>query len=234
MEERMYAPHVVSDTDWAQAIAELRVEEKRGTRERDALAARRRRLPAVTMDDSYRFHGPDGDVALQGLFDGRRQLLLYHFMFAPGADGWPDAGCDGCSMFVDQIGHAAHFHARDTSLALVSRAPVERLQAYRERMGWTQPWYSSADSDFNRDLGLTTDGGESFALSVFYNDGGRILRTYFTDGRGVEALGSLWTFLDLTPLGRQETWEDSPDGVVQGEPYAGWRRHDEYEAVPAR
>lgn len=230
----MHAPHVVSDTEWAEAIQEFRAEEKRATRERDALAARRRRLPAVAVEKPYRFHGPNGDVALLDLFDGRRQLLLYHFMFAPGADGWPDAGCTGCSMFVDQIGHAAHFHARDTSLAVVSRAPVERLQAYRERMGWTLPWYSSADSDFNRDLGLTADDGERFALSVFYNDGDRVLRTYVTDGRGVEALGSVWTFLDLTPLGRQEKWEDSPKGVVQGEPYVGWRRHDEYGAVPAR
>jgi predicted dithiol-disulfide oxidoreductase (DUF899 family) len=101
-------------------------------------------------------------------------------------------------------------------------------------MGWTLPWYSSADSDFNRDLGVTTDAGETFALSVFYCDGERILRTYVTDGRGVEALGSVWTFLDLTPLGRRETWEDSPAGVEQSRPLVNWRRHDEYDAAVTR
>jgi predicted dithiol-disulfide oxidoreductase (DUF899 family) len=229
----MYAPHVVSETEWAEAIQEFRAEEKRTTRERDALAARRRRLPAVAVEKPYRFHGPDGDVALLDLFDGRRQLLLYHFMFAPGVGGWPEAGCPGCSMFIDQIGHPAHFHARDTSLALVSRAPLKQLAEYRRRMGWSLPWYSSADSEFNRDLGLTTDAGETFALSVFYRDGERILRTYVTNGRGVEALGSVWSFLDLTPLGRHEIWEDAPAGVEQDEPFLWWRRHDEYESVVA-
>jgi predicted dithiol-disulfide oxidoreductase (DUF899 family) len=227
----MYAPHVVSDTEWAEAIQEFRAEEKRATRERDALAARRRRLPAVAMERSYRFHGPDGDVALLDLFDGRRQLLLYHFMFAPEVHGWPDAGCPGCSMFIDQIGHPAHLNARDTSLAIVSRAPLKQLEEYRQRMGWSLPWYSSADSEFNRDLGLTTDAGETFALSVFYRDGERILRTYVTAGRGVETLGSVWSFLDLTPLGRHELWEDAPAGVGQDEPFLWWRRHDEYQSV---
>jgi predicted dithiol-disulfide oxidoreductase (DUF899 family) len=193
-------PDVVSQTEWADAI-----------------------------EQDYRLHGPDGDVRLLDLFEGRRQLLLYHFMFAPGVHGWPEAGCPGCTMFVDQIGHPAHFYARDTSLALVSRAPLAQLQSYRRRMGWDLPWYSSADSDFNRDLGLTTDRGETFALSVFLRDGDRILRTYVTDGRGVEALGSVWTFLDLTPLGRRESWEDSPPGAPQAEPYLWWRRHDEYD-----
>ena len=150
-------------------------------------------------------------------------------MFAPGVEGWPEAGCPGCSMFADQVGHLAHFHARDTSFVLVSRAPLERLLAYRERMGWDLPWYSSVESDFNDDFGLTTPEYETFGLSVFLRDGDDIYRTYFTDRRGVEALGSVWTFLDLTPLGRQETWEDSPDGWPQTEPYTWWRRHDEYE-----
>ena len=134
-------------------------------------------------------------------------------------------------MFVDQVGHLAHLHARDTSFALVSIAPLEKIEAYRKRMGWTLPWVSSAASDFNRDFGLTTEGGESFGLSVFLRDGDKVYRTYFTTGRGVEALGSVWTLLDLTPLGRQEDWEDSPDGWQQTRPYAWWRRHDEYEAT---
>ena len=136
-----------------------------------------------------------------------------------------EAGCPGCSMFVDQIGHLAHFHARDTSLVLVSLAQIE---SFRTRMGWTIPWYSSAGSDFNRDFGVTRDDGESFGLSVFIRDGERIFHSYFTSARGVEALGSVWTFLDLTPLGRQEDWEDSPSGAHQEPPYQWWRRHTEY------
>jgi predicted dithiol-disulfide oxidoreductase (DUF899 family) len=220
---------VVSQAEWAQALEEIRTAEKQATRAADALAAKRRRLPGVVIDKPYRFQGPRGEVGLRDMFEGRRQLILYHFMFASGVDGWPEAGCDGCSMFVDQIGHLAHLHARDTSFSLVSRAPFERIDAYRQRMGWTIPWYSSANSDFNRDLHLTRDDGEIFGLSVFVTDGDRILRTYFTSGRGVEALGSVWTLLDLTPLGRQETWEDSPPDLPQGDPYTWWRRHDEYE-----
>jgi predicted dithiol-disulfide oxidoreductase (DUF899 family) len=221
---------VVSEAQWAQALQEIRGEEKQATRAADALAAKRRRLPAVEINKPYRFQGPDGEVGLRDMFEGRRQLILYHFMFAPNADGWPDAGCDGCSMFVDQIGHPAHLHARDVTFALVSLAPLERLEAYRRRMGWTLPWYSSGGSDFSHDMGTTSSsGGEMFGLSVFITERDRVLRTYFTDGRGVEALGSVWTFLDLTPLGRQENWEDSPPGRPQGDPYTWWRRHDEYE-----
>jgi predicted dithiol-disulfide oxidoreductase (DUF899 family) len=221
---------VVSKADWEQALSEIRAEEKNATRERDALAARRRRLPVVAVEKPYEFEGPRGPATLLDMFEGRRQLLLYHFMFAPGVDGWPDAGCPGCSMFVDQVGHQAHFHARDTSLALVSLAPLAHLETYRRRMGWTIPWYSSAGSDFNRDFGLTQDHGETFGLSVLVRDGEKVFRSYFTSSRGVEALGSVWTFLDLTPLGRQEEWEDSPSAVPQEPPYQWWRRHTEYPA----
>ena len=124
------------------------------------------------------------------------------------------AGCPGCSFVVDNIGHLAHLHARDTSLVLVSRAPLANIERYKQRMGWTVPWFSSAGSDFNADFGLTTDEGETFGLSVFLRDGDSVYRTYFTGGRGVEALGSTWTFLDLTPFGRQEDWEDSPAGLA--------------------
>jgi predicted dithiol-disulfide oxidoreductase (DUF899 family) len=154
-------------------------------------------------------------------------------MFAPDVEGWPEAGCDGCSMVVDQIGHLAHIHARDTSFVLVSRAPFANIAAYRQRMGWSIPWYSSAESDFNVDFGVTTETGESFGLSAFLREGADVYRTYFTNRRGVEALGSVWTFLDLTPLGRQETWEDSPEGYPQTPPYEWWRRHDEYGDAPA-
>jgi predicted dithiol-disulfide oxidoreductase (DUF899 family) len=228
----MNLPQVVSQPEWETAHEELLAKEKEATRSRDALAAERRRLPMVRIETDYFFHGSNGKASLLDLFEGRRQLIVYHFMFAPGAPGWPEAGCDGCSMFVDQVGHLAHLHARDTSFALVSRASVEKIEAYRERMGWTIPWYSLSDGsggDFNVDMGITTDEGEGFGLNVFFRDGDDVLRTYFTDGRGVEALGSVWTFLDLTPLGRQEDWEDSPEGYPQTPRYEWWRRHDEYE-----
>ena len=230
----MELPNVVSPAEWQAALDEHRAKEKAATRARDVLAAERRRLPMVRIEKDYVFDGPDGPARLVDLFEGRRQLLLYHFMFAPGVDGWPDAGCDGCSMFVDQIGHLAHLHARDTSFALVSRAPIANLEAYRRRMGWAVPWYSAAGTSFSEDLGVASDAGESFALSVFLRDGEDVYRTYVTSGRGVEALGSVWTFLDLTPMGRQEEWEDTPPGRPQGEPYVWWRRHDEYPAEALR
>jgi predicted dithiol-disulfide oxidoreductase (DUF899 family) len=223
-------PHVVSQAEWQAAHERLLAKEKAATRARDCLAAERRRQPMVRIDKDYVFEPPSGKARLLDLFEGRRQLILYHFMFGPGAHGWPDAGCDGCSMFVDQVGHLAHLHARDTSFALVSIAPNSNIERYRKRMGWAIPWFSSAGSDFNRDFGVTTDEGEMFGLSVFLRDGDDVYRTYFTSGRGVEALGSVWTFLDLTPLGRQEKWEESPEGWPQTEPYVWWRRHDEYEA----
>jgi predicted dithiol-disulfide oxidoreductase (DUF899 family) len=222
-------PKVVSLAQWQAAHKKLLAKEKAATRARDALAAERRRQPVVKIDKPYVFEGLKGKTTLVDLFEGRRQLIVYHFMFAPGVDGWPKAGCPGCSFFADQISNLAHLHARDTSFALVSLAPFKNIKAYKKRMGWKVPWLSSRGSDFNRDLGLTTDEGETFGLSVFLRDGKNLYRSYFTDGRGVEALGSTWTFLDLTPLGRQETWEDSPKGWPQTAAYEWWRRHDEYE-----
>jgi len=230
----MNLPEIVSPDEWRAARERLLVKEKEATRVQDALAAERRRLPMVRIEKDYVFEGPDGEARLLDLFDGRRQLILYHFMFAPDVEGWPSAGCSGCSMVVDNIGHLAHLHARDTSLVLVSRAPLARIEAYKQRMGWTVPWFSSSGSDFNVDFGVTTDEGETFGLSVFLRDGDDVYRTYFTSERGVEALGSNWTFLDLTPLGRQEEWEDSPDGYPQAPPYIWWRRHDEYEDAVVR
>jgi predicted dithiol-disulfide oxidoreductase (DUF899 family) len=231
----MKLPPVVSQEEWQAALEAVRAKEKDATRARDALAAERRRLPRVRIEREYVLEGPDGEAGLLELFEGRRQLILYHFMFGPNQD----AGCGGCSMFVDQIGHLAHMHAREVSFALVSRAPIEKIEAYRKRMGWTIPWFSSFDSDFNVDFGRSPEtprvgeyqDGESFGLSVFVREGNEVFRTYFTTSRGVEALGSVWTFLDLTPLGRQEEWEDSPEGYPQTKPYQWWRRHDEYESA---
>jgi predicted dithiol-disulfide oxidoreductase (DUF899 family) len=229
----MKLPPVVSPSEWQVARESLLAEEKEATRARDALAAERRRLPMVRVDKAYVFEGPHGKASLLDLFEGRRQLILYHFMFGPNQE----AGCDGCSMVVDNIGHLAHLHARNTSLALVSRAPLAKIAPYKERMGWAAPWYSSFGSDFNVDFVVSPESpqpteyqdGESFGLSVFFHDGNSVYRTYLTSGRGVEGLGSNWTFLDLTPLGRQEEWEESPAGYRQTPPYQWWRRHDEYE-----
>jgi predicted dithiol-disulfide oxidoreductase (DUF899 family) len=228
----MELPRIVSEAEWQEAKEQLRAKEKEATKARDALAAERRRLPMVRIEKEYVFDGPGGKASLLDLFEGRRQLIVYHFMFGPNQD----VGCDGCSMVADQIVHLAHLHARDTSFAMVSRAPIAKIEPYRERMGWSLPWYSSFDSDFNVDFGLSPEtpqegvyqDGETFGLSVFFRDGDEVFRTYFTNRRGVEALGSVWTFLDLTPLGRQEDWEDSPEGYPQTKPYDWWRRHDEY------
>jgi len=229
-------PRVASEAEWREAQEKLLAKEKAATRARDALAAERRRLPRVRIEKEYAFEGPDGKASLLDLFDGRRQLILYHFMFAPGVEGWPDAGCDGCSMVVDNIGHRTHLHARDTSLVLVSRASLAKIEPYKRRMGWAVPWFSSFGSDFNVDFGVSPaepqpaeyQDGETFGLSVFLRDGDDVYRTYFTNGRGVEMLGTTWSFLDLTPLGRQEDWEDSPAGYPQTSRYQWWRRHDEY------
>jgi predicted dithiol-disulfide oxidoreductase (DUF899 family) len=224
----MTLPRVVSEREWQAARKKLLAKEKALTRQHDALAAERRRMPLVKIDKPYVFEGPGGKASLLDFFEGRRQLILYHFMFAPGVDGWPKAGCPGCSFFVDQIAHLAHLHARDTSLVLVSVAPLVNIRRYQQRMGWTIPWYSSAGSDFNADFGLSTKEGETFGLSAFFRSGDTVYRNYHTNGRGVEMLGSAWSFLDLTVLGRQETWEDSPKSWPQTPPYQWWRRHDEY------
>jgi predicted dithiol-disulfide oxidoreductase (DUF899 family) len=210
-------PPVVTPEEWASAAAELRAAEKEHMRAGDALAARRRRMPMVEFG-SYTFEGADGPASLLDLFEGRRQLVVYQFMRGP-------AWCEGCCMFTDQISHLAHLHARDTTMAVVSLSDYRDLATLRERMGWQVPFYSSAGNDFAADCG-TADG---FGLSVFLrDDSDRVFRTYFTNGRGVEAVGTVWSILDRTPLGRQETWEDTPPGRPQTPPYQWWRLHDEY------
>jgi predicted dithiol-disulfide oxidoreductase (DUF899 family) len=223
-------PRVVSESEWRASYESLFAKEKELTHQRDALAAQRRRLPMTRVEKDYVFEGPGGKVRLLDLFDGRPQLLLYHFMFAEGVRGWPEAGCPGCSMFLDNIGQytRVHLNARDVSFAVVSLAPLANLEAYRKRMQWTVPWVSSAANTFNADFGLTTPAGEQHGLSVFLRDGDEIFRTYFTTSRGLETVGTIWSLLDLTPRGRQEEWEDSPQGWPQSPPYQWWRRHDEY------
>ena len=222
-------PTVVSAQEWQAAHEALLVKEKAMTHARDALAAERRRQP-MTRVDNYSFEGRGGAVSLLELFEGRPQLLVYHFMFAPGVNGWPTAGCPGCSMFMDNVGKFSltHLAARDTSFAIVSLGPLDSLMAYQDRMSWNAPWVSSAHNTFNQDLGISKPEGEGHGLSVFVREGSAIYRTYFTTARGLEAVSTVWTFLDLTPFGRQERWEESPPGRPQSEPYQWWRRHDEY------
>ncbi|MBO1413260.1 DUF899 domain-containing protein [Streptomyces sp. FH025] len=217
----MSLPPIVSPEEWQRARDALLVKEKAATRAQDALAAERRRLPMVAFEKEYLFDGPSGKATLLDLFDGRRQLIVYHFMMEPGSHHY----CKGCSTFIDNIGNLAHLRARDTTMVLSSPAPLAQIEAYRARMEWNLPWYSSQGSDFNADCGL----GGGFGLSVFLRDGDRIYRTYFTTSRGVDRLRADFGLLDLTPYGRQETWEDSPQGWPQTAPYQWWRLHDEYE-----
>jgi predicted dithiol-disulfide oxidoreductase (DUF899 family) len=230
MSSQTVLPKIVSEAEWREAFNAQLAKEKQFTRARDALAAERRRLPMTRIEKDYVFDGPDGKVRLLDLFDGRSQLLLYHFMFAPGVNGWPTAGCPGCSMFLDNVGRftLTHLRARGISFAVVSRGPLENLQAYRQRMEWPVSWVSSAGNSFNTDLGLTTPQGENHGLSVFLRDGDAIYRTYFASSRGLETVGGIWSLLDATPFGRRESWEDSPQGWPQEPPYQWWRRHDEY------
>ncbi|WP_433554888.1 DUF899 family protein [Pseudonocardia xinjiangensis] len=208
-------PDIVSPAEWAAARADLLAAEKDMTRARDALAARRRRQPMVEFGP-FTFTGEAGEQTLLDVFEGRRQLIVYHFMHDP---NW----CSGCALFTDQVSNLAHLHARDTSLAIVSLTPWSDLEPFRRRMGWTLPFFSCGP-----DFADATGTPEGFGLSVFLREGDRVFRTYFTAGRGVEQLGSVWSFLDLTPLGRQEQWEDSPAGYPQTAPYQWWRLHDEY------
>jgi predicted dithiol-disulfide oxidoreductase (DUF899 family) len=219
----MNLPPIVSAEEWSEAHEALLTKEKEATRARDALAAERRRMPMMGVEKDYTFEGPDGSASLLDLFDGRRQLIVYRFFFEPGVEGWPDSGCGGCSMYADQISPLAHLNARDTTMVVVSRAPQENIERFRLRMGWDFPWYTTTDS-FSEDFGV----GEWHGTNAFLRDGDRVLRTYFVNNRGDEAMGSTWSFLDLTALGRQEHWEDSPEGYPQGPPYTWWRLHDEY------
>ncbi|MEV0899184.1 DUF899 domain-containing protein [Actinoplanes sp. NPDC049802] len=236
----MNLPDTASREEWLAARKRLLAMEKEFTRARDALNAERRRLPMVRIDKPYVFAGPDGEVSLLDLFGGHRQLITYHMMFDP---DW-DAGCPGCSRVVDHMGHPAHLHARNTNLVVVSRAPLPKLLAYRKRMGWTVPWYSSYGSSFNYDFHVTLDesvvspvvynfqempgeSGEAPGVSVFLRDGDVVFHTYSAYARGTDLLTGASNYLDLTPLGRQEFWEEPP-GRADSPAGAWWRRHDEY------
>jgi len=219
----MKTPTIVSPQEWDAAREEMLVKEKQHTRARDALAAERRRMPMMAVEKDYEFEGPDGRASLLDLVDGRRQLVVYRFFFDPGMDSYPERGCGGCSFLADQVAHLAHLNARDTTLVFVSRAPQEEIQRLKFEMGWDMPWFTVTD-DFDTDFGV----GEWHGTNAFLRDGDGIYRTYFVDSRGDEAMGTTWSYLDITALGRQEEWEDSPEGYPQTPPYQWWNYHDSY------
>src|SRR5215211_3605237 len=227
----MDTPPIVSPQEWKAAREELLAKEKELTHARDALAAERRKMPWMAVDKEYRFEGPNGTASLLDLFGGRRQLIVYRFFYGPDvttlAEGgsYPERGCVGCSFVADQIAHPAHLNARDTTLAFASRAPQAEIQGLKERMGWELiPWYEITD-DFDADFGVDEWHGHN----AFIRDSDQIYRTYFIDSRGDEAMGTTWSYLDMSALGRQEEWEDSPDGYPQTPPYQWWNYHDAYK-----
>jgi predicted dithiol-disulfide oxidoreductase (DUF899 family) len=221
----MTTSEIVTPEEWEAARQRLLVEEKELTRARDALAAKRRRMPWVEVEKRYAFEGPGGPASLLDLFEGRRQLIVYRAFFEPGVHGWPEHACRGCSLVADQVAHLAHLNARDTTLAFASRASQPDIARVKDRMGWTMPWYTMTDG-FDADFGVD----EWHGTNAFVRDGDRVFRTYFVNARGDEAMGSTWSYLDITAFGRQEEWEDSPDGHPQGPAYTWWDWHDEYEA----
>ena len=221
----MYLPKVASRQEWLQARKRLLAKEKEATRARDALRAERQALPMVEVEKDYAFEGPDGEAGLLDMFEGRRQLIVQHFMFDP---EWED-GCPSCTYFSEDLGHLPHLHEKDTSFVVISRAPLRKIEAYKRKRGWTFPWYSSFGSDFNYDFHVTMDEsvapaeynyrsaaehrqagmpwyteGEQPGVSVFLREGDRVFHTYSSFARGSEHLVSTAMFLDLTPLGRQE------------------------------
>jgi predicted dithiol-disulfide oxidoreductase (DUF899 family) len=222
----MRTPPIVSPEAWEAERQQMLVKEKAFTRSRDALAAERRRMPWMAVEKAYTFEGPQGQIGLLDLFEGRRQLIVYRAFFEPGVLGWPEHACRGCSLGADQVAHLAHLNARDTTLAYASRAPQKDIERLKARMDWNMPWYTITDS-FDTDFGVNEWHGHN----AFIRDGDKVFRTYFVNERGDEAMGTTWNYLDITALGRQETWEDSPAGYPQSAPYKWWNWHDKYDAA---
>src|SRR3954469_10717160 len=226
----MKTPPIVSAQEWNAARQEMLVKEKEVMRARDALAAQRRRMPWLEVERDYVFDGPDGKASLLDLFDGRRQLIVYRAFIEPGTGDWPEHGCTGCSLMADHVPNLAHLNARNTTFVYVSRASQSDLERMKAKMGWRHPWYTMTD-DFDEDFGVKDWHG----TNAFIRDGDRVYRTYFINGRGDEVFVNTWNFLDMTALGRQEVWEDSPQGYPQSPPYEWWSWHDTYaEHTPWR
>jgi len=223
MTEHGYTPSIVTAPEWEAARQRLLVHEKELSKARDALAADRRRMPWLAVAKEYAFEGPNGKASLLDLFEGRRQLIVYRAFFEPGVYGWPDHACVGCSLMADQVADVVHLNARDTTLVYASRAPQPDIARVKARMGWQMPWYTMTD-EFDIDFGVD----EWHGTNAFIRDGDSVYRTYFVNARGDEVMGNTWNYLDITALGRQEAWEDSPEGYPQTEPYTWWKWHDAY------
>jgi predicted dithiol-disulfide oxidoreductase (DUF899 family) len=208
-------PPVVDHDTWAQALEELRRREKAATRELDAIAAQRRRLPMVELP-GYTLVGADGPVRLVDVFEGRRQLITYHHMWTAGAE-WQ---CPGCTGFTSQFTRLEFLDPYDARFVIVTPGTIEEALAYRARVGNTMTWYSTADSPFGADMGAPLGGG--FQVNVFLRVGETVYRTYNTQGRGTEQLAHTFGLIDLLPYGRQEDWQDSPEGWPQSPTYSGW------------
>jgi len=229
----MNTPAVVSPDEWKASREKLLVKEKEHTRARDALAAERRRMPWMAVEKEYHFEGPRGEMSFADLFEGRRQLIVYRAFYAPDVttlahpergDAYPERACVGCSMLADQVSNPAHLNARNTTLAYASRAPQADIQRLKERHGWGHiPWYTITD-DWDKDFDVDQWHGHN----AFIREDDRIYRTYFIDARGDEAIGTVWSYLDMTALGRQEEWEDSPEGYPQTAAYGWWDYNDAY------
>jgi predicted dithiol-disulfide oxidoreductase (DUF899 family) len=222
-------PAIASPDEWEASRQQLLVKEKELTRARDALAAERRRMPWMAIEKKYKFEGPTGTMTLLDLFEGRRQLIVYRAFFEPGVYGWPEHACRGCSFVADQVAHLAHLNARDTTLAFASRAPQAEIERLKARMEWKMPWYTITDS-FDVDFGVDEWHGTN---AFIRDDSNNVFRTYFVNNRGDEQMGSTWNYLDITALGRQEEWEDSPEGYPQTPPYKWWNWHDSYGDAPS-
>ncbi len=208
----MKTPPIVSAEKWQAAREKMLVREKELTRARDALAAERRRIPWMAVEKQYVFEGPAGKASLLDLFEGRRQLIVYRAFFEPGVHGWPEHACIGCSLGADQVSNPVHLNARDTTLVYASRAPQADIARLKAKMGWERiPWVTITDS-FDADFGVDQWHGHN----AFFRDGERIFRTYMINGRGDEAMGTIWSYLDMTALGRQEIWEEFPRGLSAG------------------
>lgn len=244
---KIVIPEIVSREKWLAERVAFLAKEKELTRARDALNAERRKLPMVIIEKAYTFETEGGKASLQDLFDGRRQLIVYHFMFHRDTG----LGCVGCSHMADDVGHLSHLNARSTTFVLMSRAPLDEIKPFKKRMGWAIPWHSSFGSDFNYDFHATTDEtvapveynyrdkssleklgqsyhvkGEQPGISVFLRDDSTVYHTYSTYGRGMDLLVSTYNWLDLTPFGRGEGWDGMPDLDEKG---LGWlRHHDKY------
>ena len=223
-------PPVVSQAEWDAALAVSTEREEAVGRAMYELVAARKRMPMVRVEREYRFEGPSGERSLADLFDGRSQLVLYRFFFEEGVDGWPDAGCPGCSSVADGVPELGLLHARDITFAMASPAPQANLRRYAERMGWSDvPWYTIATDRFSADFGVD----EWFGLNVFLRDGDTVYRTYFLQhGPMVQNVGSIWSIASLTPYGNQTEDEEAPEGWPQAPPSFWFRRHDEFDEAP--